>query len=152
MIYPSVALMREVLEERGGRALTATPSFLSQIVHDPDLAQAFNPCAPADGGADTGMEGEEAMLSVLLALVYPPRAFGPRPLHAHTDLAMAKCETIFTAILPRRSVLTGCSIGGLQPRPSDPRFPCRLSYHPTCLSDLRRIREPGHAGQGHATR
>lgn len=144
MIYPSVALMREVLEERGGRALTATPNFPSQIVHDPDLAQAFTLAHLLMEARTTGMEGEEAMLSVLLALFTRHGAFGPRPLYAHTGPAMARVRDYRHSHfaedigLDRLAQLAGCSRAHLIRA-------FRAAYHitPHAYLTLRRIREAG---------
>ena len=41
MIYPDMALFREILEDVTGRAFHGTPAFGKQILHDPKLANAF---------------------------------------------------------------------------------------------------------------
>lgn len=142
MIYPSVALMREVLEEWGGRMLTATPSFPNQIVHDPDLAQAFTRAHRLMEAPAPSMEGEEAMLAVLLALFARHGAFGPKLLPAHVDHDMERVRDYLHSHfaeeigLEQLARMAGCSRAHLIRT-------FRASYHitPHAYLTLRRIRE-----------
>lgn len=68
MIYPSVALVRELLEELSGRPVGGMPSFSEQMVSDPALAHGFNHMHRAMEETCGALEAEEGMVQVLSAL------------------------------------------------------------------------------------
>ncbi|WWS80255.1 AraC family transcriptional regulator [Agrobacterium vitis] len=68
MIYPSVAILRELLEDIGERPSSGTPSFPQQMVSDPALALVFNRMHRRMEDARDALEAEEGMLEVLAAL------------------------------------------------------------------------------------
>jgi AraC-like DNA-binding protein len=84
MIYPDIALLTGILEDVTGRTFQGTPSFSRQLLHDPDLAQAFHHAhwLVEDGGEP--LAAEEAMYSVLSrmfaqygsVIISPPAATG----------------------------------------------------------------------------
>ncbi|MCF3641580.1 AraC family transcriptional regulator [Rhizobium sp. TRM95111] len=68
MIYPDLALFLDILEDVGGRAFHATPSFSRQLLHDPELAAAFNRAHRVLEEGAGALEADESMFSVLAAM------------------------------------------------------------------------------------
>lgn len=67
MIYPSVSMVRELLEEFSDGPQQGMPFFPEQIVHDPALADAFNHAHQVMQHGVGALEAEEGMLCVLAA-------------------------------------------------------------------------------------
>ena len=65
MIYPEIGLLTGILEDVTGRTFQGTPSFSRQLLHDPDLAQAFHHAHRLVEAGDEPLAAEEAMYSVL---------------------------------------------------------------------------------------
>ena len=82
MIYPDIALLTGILEDVTGRSFRGTPSFSRQLLHDPDLAQAFHHAHKLVEAGDEPLSAEEAMYSVLSrmfaqygsVIIAPPKA------------------------------------------------------------------------------
>jgi AraC-like DNA-binding protein len=81
MIYPDVSLLTDILEDVTGRTFQGAPSFSRQLLHDPDLAGAFQRAHRlAEEGSDP-LAAEEGMFSVLArmfgrygsAIIAPPK-------------------------------------------------------------------------------
>jgi len=68
MIYPSVELFIEVLEDVTGRSFHGTPCFSRQWLTDPDLAVAFRRAHQTLEGNTGTLEADEAMFSFLATL------------------------------------------------------------------------------------
>lgn len=68
MIYPSVAMVQELLEEFSDRSQCGMPFFPEQIVHDPALAHAFNHAHRLMENRAGALEEEEGMMGVLAAI------------------------------------------------------------------------------------
>jgi len=68
MIYPDIALMREILEDVTGKPVRGTPSFGTQLLQDQALADAFQDAHRIleDGGG--ALESGQAMFQVLDAM------------------------------------------------------------------------------------
>lgn len=77
MIYPSVAMVQDVLEEFSDRPSRGMPFFPEQIVHDPALARAFNQAHQVMQQNAGALEAEEGMLSVLVAIFTRHSQFQP---------------------------------------------------------------------------
>ncbi|QRM54863.1 AraC family transcriptional regulator [Sinorhizobium sp. BG8] len=68
MIYPSVDLFREILEDVSGHAFHASPAFSKQLLRDPVLAKAFNRAHRTLEEKTGALEADESMFSVLAAM------------------------------------------------------------------------------------
>ena len=68
MIYPDMALFREILEDVTGRAFQGTPAFGRQILHDPKLAAAFQSAHRTLEEGNGALETSQAMFLVLDAM------------------------------------------------------------------------------------
>lgn len=77
MIYPSVAMVQDMLEELSDRPQHGMPFFPEQIVHDPALADAFNHAHRLMQSRAGALEAEEGMLSVLAATFTRHSQFRP---------------------------------------------------------------------------
>ena len=65
MIYPEISLLTGILEDVTGRTFNGTPSFSRQLLHDPELALAFQHAHSLEEGGNEALAAEEAMYSVL---------------------------------------------------------------------------------------
>ncbi|MGV2070821.1 MULTISPECIES: AraC family transcriptional regulator [Rhizobium/Agrobacterium group] len=97
MIYPSVAMVCDVLQETGKRPSWGTPSFRQQIVTDPALAQAFNRMHRQIEQADGMLGAEEGMLDILTALFTRHGAVAPASSAARPDTAMERVRDYLRA-------------------------------------------------------
>ncbi|WP_320199390.1 AraC family transcriptional regulator [Agrobacterium sp. rho-13.3] len=68
MIYPGVALLRDVLEDVTGRAFHGTPSFPRFLPHDPQMATAFQMAHRRMEMKAGALETDEGMYSVMAEL------------------------------------------------------------------------------------
>jgi len=68
MIYPDMALFREILEDVTGKAFQGTPAFGKQILHDPRLAAAFQQAHEVLEMGSGALESSQAMFQVLDAM------------------------------------------------------------------------------------
>lgn len=68
MIYPDMALFREILEDVTGKAFQGTPAFGKQILHDPRLASAFQEAHEILERGNGALESSQAMFQVLDAM------------------------------------------------------------------------------------
>ena len=133
MIYPDIDLFTSILEDVTGRTFHGTPSFSRQLLHDPELAAAFQRahCLTQEGkdqlAAEEGMYG---VLSQMFARYHHRAAQGARP-----DRPQARLR------LYRRQLLLRDRPGGPggcfrpQPRASDTRLPQALLHHAACFPD-----------------
>lgn len=65
MIYPDIDLLTGILEDVTGRSFDGTPSFSRQLLHDPDLAAAFQHAHRLTEERKDPLAAEEGMFSVL---------------------------------------------------------------------------------------
>ncbi len=68
MIYPDMALFREILEDITGRSFQGTPAFGRQILHDQALADAFHEAHRTLEEGAGALETSQAMFMVLDAI------------------------------------------------------------------------------------
>ena len=68
MIYPDLALFREILEDVSGHSFHASPSFSKQLLPDPQLAAAFNRAHRTLEEGAGALESDEGMYGVLAAM------------------------------------------------------------------------------------
>jgi AraC-like DNA-binding protein len=65
MIYPDIGLMCEILEDVTGKAVCGTPAFRTQILHDQELACAFQEAHRTLEEGVGALESGQAMFQVL---------------------------------------------------------------------------------------
>jgi AraC-like DNA-binding protein len=68
MIYPDMSLLREILEDVTGKSFAGTPAFGKQILHDPNLAAAFQTAHRTLEAGKGALETAQAMFQVLDAM------------------------------------------------------------------------------------
>ncbi len=68
MIYPDVALLREILEDVTGKPFRGTPAFGIQLLHDQALADAFHEAHRTLEEGSGALEASQAMFLVLDAM------------------------------------------------------------------------------------
>ncbi|WP_037076611.1 AraC family transcriptional regulator [Neorhizobium vignae] len=68
MIYPDMALFREILEDVTGKSFQGTPAFGKQILHDQALADAFHKAHRTLEEGSGALETSQAMFLVLDAM------------------------------------------------------------------------------------
>jgi AraC-like DNA-binding protein len=68
MIYPDMALFREILEDVTGKSFQGTPAFGKQILHDQALADAFHAAHRTLEEGSGALETSQAMFLVLDAM------------------------------------------------------------------------------------
>ncbi|QLL63721.1 AraC family transcriptional regulator [Sinorhizobium mexicanum] len=97
MIYPSVDLLVDVLEDVTGRAFRGTPCFSRLLLRDPELAVAFHRAHGALEGKAGALEADEGMFSFLAklfqrhgtAIILPVETRAPSAVHRARDYLIA---------------------------------------------------------------
>ncbi len=101
MIYPTVELVVEVLEDVTGRTFQGTPSFSRQWLTAPELAAAFHRAHRTLEGKVGALEADEGMFSFLATLfqrhgstiILPPRTRESSAVHRVRDYLLANYST-----------------------------------------------------------
>ncbi|OLP43751.1 AraC family transcriptional regulator [Rhizobium oryziradicis] len=92
MIYPSVAMVRGLLEEFSDCTKSDMPFFPEQIVCDPALANAFNHAHRLMQNRAGALEEEEGMLGVLVAIFARHSQLRPAVTKTDQDAAVARAR------------------------------------------------------------
>ena len=90
MVYPSVALFRDILEDVTGRIVQGTPSFDRKLPADPALAAAFHHAHRAMEEGGGALETEEGMFRVLAAIFSRYGRHAAVPVDTREHLAVSR--------------------------------------------------------------